>query len=449
MQDDDPFSSTGPGDIERTVILPSPGGRRRVEADPLAQTAVSMPPTEAALVGDGGVGRNPLLRAAATGFALVRRLRGLPRHDDVPALRNSVVAMMHAFEETARDQGARREAAYAGRYALCALIDETVLQMPWGSDSVWSKQSLLTTLHNETGGGAKFFQILARMLEDPAGNIDLLELLHVCLCLGFRGQYGLMEGGGERLAEIQRRLYRSIREQRGDGDDDLSPHWRGVQDRGPAVARFVPLWVVPVAVAALAVVVYLGFSYGLNRSSDDVFAALGQLGRMAPKPEGARAAPRLQPKPAVVTVAPAAPRPAERYRAALAEEVDRGLVDIADLGNATRIVVHNRGLFASGSARVAAGHRPLIEKIGAALTDEPGPILVAGHTDSQPIRTLKFPSNWHLSSARAKSVLAILSQSVRGNLQSEGRSDAEPVASNATAQGREQNRRIEILVPVR
>jgi type VI secretion system protein ImpK len=107
-------------------------------------------------------------------------------------------------------------------------------------------------------------------------------------------------------------------------------------------------------------------------------------------------------------------------------------------------------LFASGSSRVSNDFRPIIGKIGAVLKNEPGPLLVTGHTDSQPIRTLKFPSNWHLSSARANAVMVLLAESIiePGKLVSEGRADTEPIASNETAEGRQQNRRIEIKVPV-
>ncbi|MBU6260014.1 MAG: OmpA family protein, partial [Burkholderiales bacterium] len=70
-----------------------------------------------------------------------------------------------------------------------------------------------------------------------------------------------------------------------------------------------------------------------------------------------------------------------------------------------------------------------------------------GHTDNQPIRSLRYPSNWHLSLARANHVKALLAQSVNpSRLSAEGRADSEPVASNATAAGRAQNRRVEITL---
>ncbi|CAN0603541.1 unnamed protein product, partial [Ectocarpus sp. 12 AP-2014] len=87
-------------------------------------------------------------------------------------------------------------------------------------------------------------------------------------------------------------------------------------------------------------------------------------------------------------------------------------------------------------------------RIGTALRSEPGQIIVAGHSDNIPIRTVRFPSNWHLSLARASSVAKILTGylSDPGRLSVDGRADNEPIASNDTAQGRAENRRIEIIL---
>ena len=366
--------------------------------------------------------------------------------------RSFVEASIKDFEAKARQLGAATEAAYAARYALCALIDETVLATPWGSQSTWPTESLLATLHNETKGGAKFFQILDRTSENPARNIDLLEFLFICLSLGFQGKFAVMDRGAAQLEETTHNLYRTIRNQRGDGERELSAHWKGMVDKRPAVARYVPLWVVPVVVCALAVVLYVGFSYKINRESDGVFAKLNGLGREAaqlhqrPAPE-----PILVEPVAVATDEPPPPPPAERIRGLLADEVAQGLLDVVDLGYATNIIVHNKGLFPSGSARVTDNYRPLIQRIASVLQVEPGPLLVTGHTDSQPIRTLKFPSNWHLSAARANAVMKLMSESLQDSnkLVSEGRADTEPIASNETREGRQQNRRIEIRVPVR
>ncbi len=74
---------------------------------------------------------------------------------------------------------------------------------------------------------------------------------------------------------------------------------------------------------------------------------------------------------------------------------------------------------------------------------------VIGHSDNQPIRSARFPSNFHLSAARAEAAKAIVMQAegrTPARFTSEGRGEAEPIAPNTTAEGREENRRIEVLL---
>jgi type VI secretion system protein ImpK len=89
----------------------------------------------------------------------------------------------------------------------------------------------------------------------------------------------------------------------------------------------------------------------------------------------------------------------------------------------------------------------LFERIAAALNQLPGQVLVSGHSDNQPIRSLRYPSNWHLSKDRAENVLRQLATTVKPTrLGSESRADAEPVADNGSAEGRARNRRVEITL---
>lgn len=452
MQDDkDPFHNTS-GDTDRTVFTPAPGGRRRggaaagpAPATPWPGTEVPVaqapPGTAPARALTGGVGRNPLLRAAADLFALVRQLSEVRRHPDVADLRRQVIQSIKSFEASARAQGASPEAALTARYAMCGLIDETVLSMPWGLESVWSRESMLITFHREYSAGERFFALLKKGLEQPHSNIDVLEFLYVCLSLGFQGRYRLLPRGGEELARVKQGVYQVIRNERGEPEGELSPRWRGLTDRRPAVSHVVPLWVLPVAAAAIVLATYAMLSIWLNEASDRVYAKLSAL------------PPAVALPPPAPTVPPA-PRQDDvvaRLRANLTEPIADGLVRVDDLGNAARIVLFNKGLFPSGGAEVGPAFRPLFVAIGTVVRDEPGPFVITGHTDSVPIRTVRFPSNWHLSKARAEAVAAMLSGSVGDSqkLRIEARADAEPIAGNDTAEGRELNRRVEIRIPVR
>ena len=77
----------------------------------------------------------------------------------------------------------------------------------------------------------------------------------------------------------------------------------------------------------------------------------------------------------------------------------------------------------------------------------PGNVLVTGHSDNQPIRSVRYPSNWHLSQERAAAVKTTLAATLKPErLRSEGRADAEPVEDNATPAGRAKNRRVEVTL---
>jgi type VI secretion system protein ImpK len=89
-----------------------------------------------------------------------------------------------------------------------------------------------------------------------------------------------------------------------------------------------------------------------------------------------------------------------------------------------------------------------LTRVAAALDEVAGPVVIAGHSDNQPISTARFPSNAHLSLARAEAVKTFLAEKLAdgARLTAEGRAEKEPIAPNDTAEGRATNRRIEIIL---
>ena len=75
-------------------------------------------------------------------------------------------------------------------------------------------------------------------------------------------------------------------------------------------------------------------------------------------------------------------------------------------------------------------------------------MLVTGFTDSTPIQTARFPSNWHLSQARAEAVRNMIDPrlTTRNRIRAEGRAEADPVAPNDTPANRAQNRRVVVTL---
>jgi type VI secretion system protein ImpK len=132
----------------------------------------------------------------------------------------------------------------------------------------------------------------------------------------------------------------------------------------------------------------------------------------------------------------------------LEPEIRQGLVSVTETATTTRVQIRASGMFQSGSATLQDTFIPLLQRIGDALNTEPGRVRVIGHTDNQPIRTVRFPSNVQLSVARAEAARDVVGQKMRepARLTAEGRADLNPIASNDTAEGREANRRIEIVL---
>jgi chemotaxis protein MotB len=114
------------------------------------------------------------------------------------------------------------------------------------------------------------------------------------------------------------------------------------------------------------------------------------------------------------------------------------------------IILPANVLFNAGDDAIKDEAMPLLRKIGAFLFDlKDNEFLIVGHTDDSPISTLRFPSNWHLSTARAISIAQFLHR-VCGientRLTVAGRGEFEPVAPNDTEENREKNRRVGILI---
>ncbi len=426
---DDPFLRP-----DATKLRPRPGGGKRTFVD-APRTQVSPPPADSPPIAASaraliGIGLNPLVRAATPLLLMTAQVREAMASVDVGGLRRNALDEIHQFEEQARAARVSNEVVLAARYVLCAALDEAVLSTPWGNQSEWAQHPLLVALHREAWGGEKFFDMLDRTSKDPAKFIDLMELQYLALAFGFAGKYQVQERGQDKLLEVQQTLYRKIREHRGPAKTGLSLRWRGLEDRRNPLFRYLPWWVVSAAALPILAIAFTAYYAGLAGAAAPVQAELAKVGLddfSAP--------------------APAAPARGPTLKQLLASDQQRGALSVDEQGTKTTVTLPAADLFPSGSATVNEAYYATLQRVTAALNKVPGRVLVVGHTDSQPIKSLRFQDNFELSRERAVSVVTVLKQGSDNPARFSwtGVGSSQPRYPESDPANRSLNRRVEII----
>ncbi|MEN6439743.1 MAG: type IVB secretion system protein IcmH/DotU [Syntrophobacter sp.] len=441
---------SGPGDDTKTVVRPSPGGRKRQTASPEGAAAQRTPLQEGELPSGMVSGANQLTASALSLLMVVPKLRKLAYHSSVGDLQDRLITEVGSFQNRALQQGYTEEQVRTASYFLCSLVDETVLNTPWGSESNWGHDSLLVKFHHEAWGGEEFFKMVDRFFQRPTQNLDLLELAFLCLSLGFEGKYRLIPNGMASLEQLRIEIYSEIQRIRGDLDRSLSVNWKGLRDLRSPLTRFVPLWVLTVVSGLLILLIFLGFSYALNMASNRIYGdwmtiAVQESKVVAPEPPPVVIAPAITPPPQA-EVQPPVPNRAQEFADLLADEIGQGKVIVLE-GPIVRLT----NAFQSGSDQLRKDYIPLLVKIARQLKNDTSRVEVIGHTDNKPIFTARFPSNWDLSNARAKAVANFLDStgSLGTRITLKGKADSDPIAPNDTPEHRALNRRTDIHIYVR
>jgi type VI secretion system protein ImpK len=207
---------------------------------------------------------NPLVVAAWELLSQLVQLKGCSGRENLITINDRLSSAVTQFESRALQGGIENTQVMSARYVLCSVIDEAVVTTSWGARSDWSKISLLSRFHHETFGGEKVFQLLERLARDPVKHLALLELVYLCLSLGFEGKYRVMERGTSQLEAVRDGLYRQIRHVRGSPPSaPVSPQAQGHTRRRHV--RVIPVgWCVAFTLCGL-LAMYAGFAWKLER----------------------------------------------------------------------------------------------------------------------------------------------------------------------------------------
>ena len=220
---------------------------------------------------------NLMMDAAAPLLGLVMRLRTLDELPNIKDVHQQVRTQIDNIREEIRQHGYEPAQLLAYSYGLCLYIDEAVMERPWGKNSCWSHEPLLSIFHDETWGGEKFFTVLSRLMQEPQRYQDVLEFMYFALCLGLKGKYAIAPKGEESLNALIHQLHGIIRELRGPTPEEVCDPYTNVAPRNFRMNRQWPWWS-PLVISAIAMTVAYGiYSYRLHLITTEVLQSLNGI----------------------------------------------------------------------------------------------------------------------------------------------------------------------------
>lgn len=140
---------------------------------------------------------------------------------------------------------------------------------------------------------------------------------------------------------------------------------------------------------------------------------------------------------------------ATQIKLAMKQEIGRGKIAVETTGNTVIIRLSEEVAFPPGSDQVSPQIKDIVQRLGPALRDTTGTIMVTGHTDDLPISSSEFASNWELSADRAVAVVHEIIQHTgiaENRFAAVGHGSTRPMAPNDTPENRARNRRVEITI---
>ncbi len=179
--------------------------------------------------------------------------------------------------------------------------------------------------------------------------------------------------------------------------------------------------------------------------------------KMEPKPDAVQVAKAVEtPKPVKKVNAPAPIKKADadNTQRRLQQKLKKlGLEDKIQMTVSkgyAQLRIQDNILYQSSNAELSESGKAVLKQLTPLLQQSKGLIYIEGHTDNRPIKTAKFPSNWELGAARATSVLHFLAkQNIDpARMRAVTFADTQPIADNSTEEGRQKNRRVNIVIKV-
>ena len=216
------------------------------------------------------LGSNVLLTTLAPIILLTSKVKSSTDHINIDELRTNIQEQIEYCQSINFGMDGHKFASEEISYGLCCLLDDMVLNTPWGSKSSWSNESLLVTFHKEAWGGNRFFDYLETMMLNPSKYLDVIELYYIFLELGFEGKYRLQSDGLRELNSLKTNTFLIIEKYRNLEVQPLSDKWESKASYSNYLLRTIPQWVIWSICIFLLVSIYFWFAIKLSNTTDPI-----------------------------------------------------------------------------------------------------------------------------------------------------------------------------------
>ena len=209
-------------------------------------------------------------------FSLILSLREGGEFGNADHLRQQINNFLAGMEKSGVEAGFTRADIDAAKFALVVFLDETILGSQWSELETWRDNPLQLSLFGERGGGSRFFTELEKLRAMGNQKRDVMEVYHLCLALGFHGQYRISGKAqlNALIADLRSQLGYDPRDNR---ELKISPHGKP-RDRSVAVVKDTfPFWKFAVLGIGILVLLFIIFFFTAGYQTGQVIDAMPTL----------------------------------------------------------------------------------------------------------------------------------------------------------------------------
>ena len=270
------------GQKENTPLFPPSQPVDPEPSETAAPVRATLPMQEAIRAAEEGEPNspNPLIAEATALLILLGRLRTGMVIIDIGPLMNFTDRTLRTYRDRLLGRGVSDHDARDAQFVVAALADDIVQNLHRVDTSYWMSQPMVGRFFPSRNAGEEFYDLVHDALRSARQRRDLLQLQHLCLCLGFEGKYASpFPNGRNKIAEVRGDVYAMLEQVFGRTNDDLSPNWKPIATRRERRGFQVPFFALFGISAFLVVGAVSAGTYYNSRHSVELSTELENLHR--------------------------------------------------------------------------------------------------------------------------------------------------------------------------